>query len=85
MPMSNWDGCWVISTKNPYECWLIDDDERKPIYLKDDYPQYDRQQMFEYRLANQTTEEYLEKYPPSTDWEGQISIEDWLRENGGAE
>ena len=22
--MSNWDGCWVISTKNPYDCWMIE-------------------------------------------------------------
>lgn len=75
----------MIDVKNPLNCWKIDDDNTKPIYLEDNFPKYDRSKMFDYRLANQPTEEYLEKHPPSKDWEGQISIEDWLRENGGGE
>lgn len=78
--MSNWDGCWVINVKNPLDCWLIDTDSTKPIYLENDFPKYDRSKMFEYRLANQPTEEYLEKHPVSHEIDGQMSIFEFLED-----
>lgn len=78
--MSDWKNCWVINVKNPLNCWKIDDDNTKPIYLEDNFPKYDRSKMFDYRLANQPTEEYLAKHPQTKEIDGQMNIFDFLEE-----
>ena len=75
--MSNWSSCWVINVKNPLDCWLIDNDKTKPIYLDGDFPKYDCSRMMQYRLCNQPTEEYLENHPQKKE-DGQLSIFDYM-------
>ena len=44
--------CWVIPNGKG-EPWLIDNDESKPVYLKNDIPTYRDGEMFNYHLANE--------------------------------
>lgn len=44
--------CWVIPNGKG-EPWLIDTDESKPVYLKNDIPTYRDGEMFNYHLANE--------------------------------
>ena len=74
---NSWRNCWVINVKNPLDCWLIDDDSTKPIYLENNFPKYDRARMMEFRLSNSPTEEYLEKHPQKKE-DGQLSIFDFM-------
>jgi len=78
---NSWRNCWVINVKNPLDCWLIDDDSTKPIYLENNFPKYDRARMMEFRLSNSPTEEYLENHPQKKEdgqIEGQMTLEDFL-------
>ena len=56
---------WVINVRNPLDCHQIDYDNTKPIYLEHgkEYPTYDRDRMFDYRLSDKPSEEYIEKHP----------------------
>ena len=56
---------WVISIRNPLDCHQIDYDSTKPIYLKhgEVYPIYDPDRMYDYRLSNKPSDEYIEKHP----------------------
>ena len=76
----NYSNCWVINVNDPLDCWLIDEDSTKPIYLENDWPRYDRSRLMQYRLSNQPTEEYLEKHPQIND-DGQMSIFDFIEED----
>ena len=78
--MSDWKNCWVINVKNPLDCWLIDEDSTKPIYLENDFPKYDRSRMMQYRLCNHPSEEYQAKHPQKKEMDGQISIFDYLED-----
>ena len=59
------ENAWVISVKNPMDCKQIDYDDTKPIYLKhgEEYPIYDPNRMYDYRLSNKPSEEYIDKHP----------------------
>ena len=58
------------------DCWLIDDDNTKPIYLENGFPKYDKARMMDFRLSNHPSEKYMEKQ-----LDGQMSIFDFI---GGA-
>lgn len=74
--MNDFRNAWVINNKTD-ECWLIDEDETKPIYLKDGWPKYDMSRMTEFRLSNHPSEKYqLEHQDDEID--GQMSIFDYL-------
>lgn len=33
--MGNWKNCWVINVKNPFDCWLIDEDNSEIVCSMD--------------------------------------------------
>ncbi|MBP5424292.1 MAG: hypothetical protein J6Y78_17810 [Paludibacteraceae bacterium] len=66
--------CWVINNKTD-DCWLIDDDNTKPIYLENGWPKYDKERMMDYRLSNHPSEKYL-----SQQSDGQLSIFDFMED-----
>lgn len=72
--MSIFRDCWVINNKTG-DCWRIDEDDSKPIYLKNGWPTYDRSRMMDYRLSNYPSEEYREKHKEA---DGQMSIYDFM-------
>lgn len=82
--MGDWKNCWVINVKNPLDCWLIDEDNTKPIYLENDFPKYDRSRMMQYRLCNHPSEEYQAKHPQKREMdeqiEGQMTIWNFIDE-----
>ena len=80
--MSGFRDAWVINNKTD-ECWKIDEDSSKPIYLLDGFPKYDPVRMLEYRLSNHPSERYQLEHPAadqSDQIEGQMSIFDFLGE-----
>ena len=52
------EDAWVISVKKPMDCKQIDYDDTKPIYLKhgEEYPIYDPDRMYDYRLSNKPSD-----------------------------
>lgn len=68
------NNCWVIDN-NTDDCWLIDDDPTKPIYLENGWPKYDKERMIDYRLSNHPSEKYIKQQS-----EGQLSIFDFMED-----
>lgn len=65
--------CWVIPNGKG-EPWPIDEDDTKPVYLKDGLPHYADGELFNYHLGD------LRNKQKETDdqIEGQMSIFDFL-------
>ena len=56
MPIKRTMTCWVIPNGKG-EPWPIDEDDTKPVYLKDGLPHYADGELFNYHLANKPGEE----------------------------
>ena len=83
MAIRGYENCWVINNKTD-DCWLIDEDKTKPVYLENGMPKYDRRVMFEYRLSNQPSEKYQLEHPKEAtvdnQIEGQMTIFDFMEQ-----
>ena len=72
--------CWVIPNGKG-EPWLIDNDESKPVYLKNDIPTYRDGEMFNYHLANEPPGAEERCHEIEKGCEGyQFTFEDFMQE-----
>jgi len=79
--MNIFSNAWVINSKKPLDCHKIDYDNTKPIYLVEgrEFPEYDPERMFLYRLSNKPSEEYIAKHPEEAlSNDGQLTIFDFM-------
>ena len=70
----NFKNCIVIHNKTG-QWYKIDSDPNKPVYLKDGYPYYQPDELFNYHLGN-----LQDKEKPDDQIEGQMNIFDFLGE-----
>lgn len=75
--ISDFDSAWVIDNRTD-DCWRIDTDPTKPIYLKEGFPEYDPERMLDYRLSNRPSEKYMARY--QAEQPKQMTIFDFMEE-----
>lgn len=68
----DYKNCIVINNKTG-QWYKIDDDPTKPVYLKDGFPYYQPDELFNYHLGD-----LRDKEKPDDQIEGQYSIFDYL-------